>query len=177
MKQCKAYAIRFSPIIALAVILVVLNFFSKDNLTTDQLITAIASSLITSIGWFFSLHLNHSTFQRGEIIKNKDQLISLLEDFFDALSDLVSKRETTEQDIEDLITDKVAEIELKSKQIKRVFQRNVIFLSDEMIKKLNSEPIEILSSPYAEIKSKLVKLKKDILSEIDLKYEDWLQNL
>ena len=72
MKQCKAYAIRFSPIIALAVILVVLNFFSKDNLTTDQLITAIASSLITSIGWFFSLHLNHSTFQRGEIIKNKD---------------------------------------------------------------------------------------------------------
>lgn len=177
MEQCKIYLFRFSPIIALVIILFVINFFSKNSLTTEQLITAIASSLITAVGWFFSLHLNYSTFQRGEIIKNKDKLVSLVEVFFDDLSHLLEKKQTKEEDIENLITDKVAEIELKNQQVKRVFKKNVIFISDEMIVKLNSDPIDIFHLEYSDAKTKLYQLKKQILADIDAKYEKWLSSL
>lgn len=125
----------------------------------------------------FSLYLNHSTFQRGEIIKNKDKLVSLLESFFDDLLELISKRETTEEDIENLITDRVVEIELKTKQIQRVFNKHVFFLSDDVITKLKSEPIDIFEKDYKDIRYSLIKLKKETLENIDLNYENWLKTL
>lgn len=177
MKQCKIYIFRFSPIIAFVVILIVIHLFSKNSLTTEQLIAAIASSLITAVGWFFSLYLNHTTFQRGEIIKNKDKLVSLVEEFFEELIDLLEKRKTTESDVENLITVKVAEIELKNQQIKRVFKKDVMFLSDRMIADLSSSPIDIFQRDYNDAKSQLFQLKKQVLSDIDTKYETWLGEL
>ena len=177
MKQCKNYCIRFFPIIVSVVILIMINVLSKDSLTTEQLITAVASSLITAVGWIFSLQLNYSAFQRSEIIKNKDKLVSLIEKLFDGLQPLYEKRETTEKDIELFITNQVTELSLKKDQIERVFRKKVCFLSDGTLAKLQSEPIDILALECSVHKEKLSILKKDVLSEIDTLYEEWLKTL
>ena len=93
---------RYYPILLLLILLIIANIFSKNTLTTTEFITALASAGITAVGWIFSFQLNKTTFQRSEIIKNRDQVVSLVESFFNDLIPFFDKRETTEKDIEDL---------------------------------------------------------------------------
>lgn len=167
--------LNYVPILILLALLLLIHIFSKNSLKLAELISAIAASGITAIGWIFTFQLNKATFQRSEIIKNRDKLVQLIEKFFDELFELFEKRATTEQDIENFITDKVPEIESKTYQIKRIFKKNnVVFLSNEMLARLQSEPLDIFAGEHAESKGKLQSMKKQALAEIDKLYEEWL---
>ena len=67
---------RYYPILVLLILLIIANIFSKNALTTSEFITALASAGITAVGWIFSYQLNKTTFQRSEIIKNRDQVVA-----------------------------------------------------------------------------------------------------
>lgn len=168
---------RYSIIIFCFVFLIAISFLSKDSLTTREFIAAVASSLITAIGWIFSIRLNHLTFQRSEIIKNKDKIVYLIDDFFMEVHSMFEKRETTEQDIDQFVQDKISEIESKAKQIKRIFNENIVFINDEFLVKLKNEPVDIFNGDNKEAKEKLDFLKKSVLDNIDFLYEEWLKTI
>lgn len=169
---------RYYPILVLLILLIIANIFSKNALTTAEFIAALASAGITAVGWIFSYQLNKTTFQRSEIIKNRDQVVSLVESFFNDLIPFFDKRETTEKDIEDFITDKIPEVENKVNQIQRVFKKHgIAFISAEKLALLQSEPLNIFGGEHKQAKNKLQVLKKNILSEIDTVYEAWLRSL
>ena len=165
---------RYYPILVLLILLIIANIFSKNALTTTEFIAALASAGITAVGWIFSFQLNKTTFQRSEIIKNRDQVVSLVESFFNDLIPFFDKRETTEKDI----TDKIPEVENKVNQIQRVFKKHgIAFISAEKLALLQSEPLNIFGGDHKQAKNKLQVLKKNILSEIDTVYEAWLSSL
>lgn len=143
----------------------------KDSLAV------FTSALITASGWYLSAYLNHRSFVRGEIIKNKDRLVILTESFFIELEKLISQRETTEKDLEDFIADKTTEISLKSTQLRRGFKQDVEFLSDSTISKLQNEPIDNFNFPYKEQNQHLRRLRTSVLEEIDKKFDAWLEKL
>ena len=110
--------------------------------------------------------------------KNRDQVVALVESFFNDLIPFFDKRETTEKDIEDFITDKIPEVENKVNQIQRVFKKHgIAFISAEKLALLQSEPLNIFGGEHKQAKNKLQVLKKNILSEIDTVYEAWLRSL
>lgn len=164
-------------VVLLVLLLIIINFVNKDSLSTKEFIGSLSAALITAIGWLFSIRLNYITFQRSEIIKNKDNLISKLDDFFKNLDEMLEKRATTEDDVEIFVTDKIAEITSKASQIERIFNTKISFISDTMLARLKSEPIDIFNRDHKDIKNKLKSLKKSVLDEIDERYEEWVKHL
>ncbi len=146
-------------------------------LDLKESLVVFTSAAITASGWYFSAYLNHRSFERSEFIKNKDKITSLIENFFDELEELVSKRETSEKDIDDFVSSKTAELSLKAEQLKRVFKSEIRFLSTQKITELQNTPIDLFSQNYKEQIEELKKLKRSTLEEIDEHYEKWLKSL
>ncbi len=137
----------------------------------------ISSSIITAVGWAISSYLNTRTFKRSEIIKNKDCIINLIDDFFGELSELVEKRSTSIDDVEKFITTKVTIIELKANQLEKIFNETCQFISNESLTKLRSKPIDIFDnnhSSYKELNKQLNELRDDIYQDIENNYSNWL---
>lgn len=148
----------------------------------------LASSVITATGWYFSSHLNHRSFERSEFIKNKDKVISLVDEFFNELRELFEKKDTSIEELEAFVADKTAKLSLKVSQLDRIFNSPVRFLSDDKITKLQNEPIDMFiklrSMPISELtqvhetqKSFFIALKGEISQEIEDRFEEWLKNL
>lgn len=141
----------------------------------DQKVTGIISTLNVSVGWIISIYLQNRNFQKGEIAKNKDKLTSLIEIFFKELSELIAKRDTTADDIDDFISDKITIIELKAHQLKSIFNEDIQFISDATLSSLRDKPIDIFELNYKECKKELKKLSSSVLNEIETTYADWLK--
>ena len=106
-------------LIAVGIIsLVLLLFAIGEYLKIKEIMAIFASGVVTSVGWTVSSYLNNRSFLRGEFIKNKDKLVSLIDEYFKDLSELFARVQTTEKEIENYITDHAEEIKLKAEQIK-----------------------------------------------------------
>ena len=164
-------------LIAVGIIsLVLLLFAIGEYLKIKEIMAIFASGLVTSVGWTVSSYLNNRSFLRGEFIKNKDKLVSLIDEYFKDLSELFARVQTTEKEIENYITDHAEEIKLKAEQIKRVFKHDVRFLSENSCDLLTSNPSEFFEDHQARCE-KLTLFKKNIMAEIDRLYEEWLEKI
>ncbi|MDE8034630.1 hypothetical protein NYR75_02825 [Actinobacillus equuli subsp. haemolyticus] len=163
--------------IAIAIISLVLILFAVGQyLNIKEIMAIFASGIVTSVGWSVSSYLNNRSFLRGEFIKNKDKLTSLIDEYFKELNTLFEAVKTTEQDVEDYISDHAEDIRLKAEQIHRVFSGDVRFLSAKSCNSLISEPLDYFSDHLTR-NEKLQQFKKQILAEIDTLYEEWLKTL
>ncbi|HHF1669899.1 TPA: hypothetical protein ACPI97_001120, partial [Haemophilus influenzae] len=102
---------------------------STQDSNMSEHFAMLASSIITAVGWSISSYLNTRSFKRSEIIKNKDFITNLIDTFFRELLELVEKRSTSIDDIENFITTKVTTIELKANQLEKIFKENCQFIS------------------------------------------------
>ncbi|HHF1678823.1 TPA: hypothetical protein ACPI9Z_001225, partial [Haemophilus influenzae] len=109
---------------------------STQDSNMSEHFAMLASSIITAVGWSISSYLNTRSFKRSEIIKNKDFITNLIDTFFRELLELVEKRSTSIDDIENFITTKVTTIELKANQLEKIFKENCQFISNESLTKL-----------------------------------------
>ncbi|MGE1562733.1 hypothetical protein [Pantoea septica] len=134
----------------------------------------IISSIIAVIGWLFSSYINTRTFKRNETSKLKDKISSLIESFFDSLEEKIKSRNIKETDLDDLITGKLAIIELHLKHLERKI--NIKLLSDEHISKVRSEPYDYLSSASGDYRKQLSDLKFNTLELIEENYTEWYFN-
>ncbi|OOF60840.1 hypothetical protein BH925_04195 [Rodentibacter pneumotropicus] len=150
-----------------------------QNTSLNDHFAILASSVITAVGWTISSYLNTRSFKRSEIIKNKDHVTNLIDSFFFELLELIEKRSTTIDDIENFITTKATTIELKANQLEKIFKENCQFISNESLTKLRSEPIDIFEnshSNYKELNQKLNKLRDEIYQDIENNYNAWLEH-
>ncbi|MGC6342520.1 hypothetical protein ACNO7N_06420 [Bisgaard Taxon 45] len=137
----------------------------------------LSTSINVLIGWIIAIFLHNRNFQRNEIAKNKDKLTTLLELFFKELTELIAKKETTKDDIDDFISDKLAIIELKARQLKIVFKQDIQFISDPTLAILRDKPIDIFElSEYKAAKKELKLLANNVLNEVEITYSDWLKS-
>lgn len=147
-------------------------------ITEKKIVEANPSPAINIlIGWFIAIFLHNRNFQRNEIAKNKDKVTTLLESFFKELTELIAKKETTVDDIDDFISDKTSIIELKARQLKLVFKQDIQFISESTLATLREKPIDIFElSEYKATKKELKKLANSVLNEVEITYSDWLKN-
>ncbi|AXP41819.1 TPA: hypothetical protein ACPG2T_000766 [Haemophilus influenzae 10810] len=152
---------------------------STQDSNMSEHFAILASSIITAVGWSISSYLNTRSFKRSEIIKNKDFITNLIDTFFRELLELVEKRSTSIDDIENFITTKVTTIELKANQLEKIFKENCQFISNESLTKLRSSPIDIFEdshSDYKELNRQLNELRNEIYQDVENNYNSWLKS-
>ncbi|URJ85779.1 hypothetical protein M9411_03495 [Pasteurella multocida] len=162
-------------LILLIVIVAIISHIGKQYKLVED-IAIVLSSLITFSGWMLSTYLNNRDFQRSEIVRNKDKLTLLVEEFFDGISELLARRSSTEQDLEDFISDKVTHIEFKARQLEIIFKQKETFISQEKLSEMRDKPIDFMSLEFTELSREIKNLKFNILQDIEKKYTDWLEN-
>lgn len=141
-------------------------------LTLDiKYLAVLISSVIAVLGWLFSSYINTRTFKRNETSKLKDKIASMTESFFDSLEDKIKSRGIKETDLDDLITGKLALIELHLSHLEKKI--NIQLISDAHINKIRSEPYEYLFCANGDFKKKLNELKFNTLEIIEENYTDW----
>lgn len=178
MNLKKIFNLLKNPILVLVLIIIlvsIINYVGTLNKTTEN-IAIITSSLITFSGWMLSTYLNNRDFQRSEIIRNKDKLTVLVEDFFDGLSELLAKRSSTERDLEDFISDKVTNIELKARQLEIIFKQKEAFISKERLSDMRDKPIDFIELEFTELSHEIKNLKFLTLQDIEERYSSWLES-
>ncbi|KNE85437.1 hypothetical protein [Aggregatibacter aphrophilus] len=163
------------------VILVTIYFIRicTQNTSIDEHFAIISSSVITAVGWSISSYLNTRSFQRSEIIKNKDHITNLIDALFRELLELAEKRSTSIEDIDNFITTRVTIIEFKANQLEKIFKENCQFISNESLTELRSKPIDIFEnshSNYKELNQQLNQLKNSLYQDIEDNYNSWLKN-
>jgi len=137
-------------------------------------IAILISSIIAVLGWLFSSYINTRTFKRNETSKLKDKISSLIESFFDSLEEKIKSRTIKETDLDDLITGKLAIIELHLKHLERKI--NVQLLPDEHITKVRNDPYDYLNSASGDYRKSLNDLKFNTLELIEENYTEWYFN-
>ncbi|EPY9201619.1 hypothetical protein ACXHVK_001173 [Morganella morganii] len=136
----------------------------------EKYIVVAISSFIAVIGWGVSAYINSRAFNRAEISKLKDRVSQLLEAFFSDLDKKLSSRGVKESELDDLIGEKLAVIELQLTHLRR--KNDLSLVSNENLARLRSKPYEFihgLNKPSADIR----ELKFDTLEEIEENYTKW----
>ncbi|WP_272527596.1 MULTISPECIES: hypothetical protein [unclassified Providencia] len=139
----------------------------------DRYIIALISVFIAVLGWVFSSYINNRAFNRAEISKLKDKISTLFDDFFKELLEKTEDRGITEDGLDEIITDRLAIIELHLNHLKRKSKLDLV--STEMIGNLRIKPYELILNAK-KIDGELREIKMNILENIEENYTRWYFN-
>lgn len=136
----------------------------------EKYVVVLISSSIAVVGWAVASYINSRAFNRSEISKLKDRVSQLLEVFFLELDEKLSSRGTKESELDDLIGEKLAIIELQLNHLKK--KNGLVLVSDDRLVKLRSKPYDFIHTHDKPSKD-INDLKFDTLEEIEEKYTEW----
>lgn len=137
---------------------------------SEKYVTILISSSIAVLGWGIASYINSRAFNRTEISKLKDRVSQLFEAFFLELDKKLGNKGVKESELDDLIGEKLAIIELQLNHLKR--KNGLILVSDDILVKLRSKPYDFIHSHEKPSKD-INDLKFDTLEEIEEKYTKW----
>ncbi|MBI6504217.1 hypothetical protein JEO93_08330 [Proteus mirabilis] len=136
----------------------------------DRYIIVLISTSIAVLGWGVSSYINNRAFNRAEISKLKDKISTLFDDFFQKLIEKTAERGVSEEDVDKLIAEKLAIIELHLNHLR--MKSGLDLVSIDELASLRSKPLELISN-LTKIDGELKDMKLNILEDIEKNYTGW----
>lgn len=140
----------------------------------------VVTVIVAIIAWLVSFFISIKTFKKGDISRQKDKIITLVEKFIDDLIKEFEKSSNTTDDIDNFISYRVSLIEIQINSIEKRTKKDI--LGHGFITKLRSNPIDIFEASRAEgdknisshqVCGDIYDLSTQIVTEIETNYNEW----